>query len=121
MTTTTLDDYDTNEHGEVFNGEGTYDATADALRSDVPVMLNWIDQRGTLLQVLFVRPLCVGGPGGGPVSGPDDKLIVSVMGHSAYAFSSEVHPSYCAEKLGVSGEVTNERLAKLISEVLARL
>jgi hypothetical protein len=108
--------YNTNEYAEIFNGEGTYTQLRNDLRSG-PVLLNWIDQRGTLLQVLFAYPR-IAGQGGGPISSPDGDLFVAVMGHGAYAFTSEVHPVYAAEKLGVRGEVTNQRLCDLINAAL---
>jgi hypothetical protein len=107
--------YSSNEYDEVYNSEETFDALAADLKEHSSVVVHWIDQRGTLLNVLFAQPHYVGG------SRDNAPLFVAIWGRGAYSFSGFVDPVYASEKLGIRGLPTLEPLCELINAVLERL
>lgn len=113
--------YNKTPAGEIFNGENTFEQLAADVKNG-PVVLDWIDLRSTLLNVLFVlSPTRIGAPwGGGLLDATRHRLFVAVMGKGASAFTVWAHPSYVAEKLGVAGG-TAEPLSVLINELTDRV
>ena len=106
---------DTDEYGQVINGPSTYGEAAAILRNSQPVVLNWADQRGSLLNVLLTYdPVRIGAPGGKVDTAPR-KLWIGVAGMGMFAFPAgdDVHPDYVAEKIGLAGATAAE-LTELI-------
>lgn len=105
----------------VFNGEGTFDALAHDLRQRHTMAVDWMDQRGTQLALLFaLRPTRVGPfHGGGGLDGRTG-LYVAIAGKGMWRFTSPPVWPYVAEKLHVAGG-TAQPLADLISAVMNRL
>jgi len=106
--------YSMNEHNEVYNSEETFDALAKDLNTQGAVVVHWIDQHGTLHNVLFAYPRWVGG------SKDSFPLFVAVWGKGAYTFTASVEPIYLREKLRIYGASTETQLCKLINAVLER-
>lgn len=53
----------------------------------------------------------------------DTDLFISIMGHSSFGFTidNEKYSGYIGEKLKITGDETQERLADLINGVIAEL
>lgn len=111
--------YNYDSERQVINGAGTYDEIRTSLVQWGAVVVDWCDERGSLLNVLFVQsPKRVGSPaGGGSLDGRRGRLFVAVIGRGAWAFTQWVAPDYVTEKMKVAGG-TAEPLAELINGVL---
>ena len=113
----TYDDYD-----EVTNSPETYNEIAQCVRM-TPVIVGWTDEDGSHYDLLFAyRPGQFGNIGHG-IPTVIISLFVGVIGVGCFAFSAEhhdTHPSYYAEKLGLT-EIENSstmvKLAELINGV----
>lgn len=110
-------------YGTVFNSKATYFNLAAGICA-YPRVIAWTDGASSQLDILFVyRPL---------VSGPlqrgmnSESLFVAVSGFGMFGFAlngQEKHPSYVAEKLGLSSpeSITAVRLADLINGICKEL
>lgn len=112
---------DTDKYGMIINGPETYSATARLLRQAQPVVLNWGDQDGTMLNILLTyNPIRIGAPGGKIDNGLPHKLWVGVAGMGTYAFAvgDYIDPGYVGEKIGFRGvNPTTIALADLLSGI----
>lgn len=113
--------YNTNLHGEIINGSNTYESAAYDLVERGGVVLNWTDERGTLLNISLSYGLTRVGALGGIVDG-GTKVWVGVAGHGMFGFrpTAFVEASYANEKLGVNG-LTATKVGELITGVLKDL
>ena len=117
--------YDKDRYGYICNGVGTTRAAVIDLMERGPVVLNWTDMEGTILNVLLdFDPTRVGHPGG-PVDGGPGKLWVGVAGYGCYAFGvGRVGPlvgPYISEKLGIRSQLTSHILGDLITDIRTQL
>lgn len=114
--------YDISEYGEIINGPGTYEAAAFDLIERGHVVLNYIDQRGSLFNVLLsYAPTRVGAPGGLVDEGP--KLWVGIAGKGLMGFrlgDRDIAWPYVSEKLDIMGG-SAQPVAELINNVLSNL
>lgn len=109
----------TDEYGEVVNGEDTYKEIAANLKVGLPVLIGWSDGHGAHLDILFAK----GAVGQGPLQGGirrTSDLLVSLMRRGAFGFEvdhQDTHSGYYGEKLNWSGAESLEALASLINSV----
>ena len=111
----------TDEYGEVVNGEETYQQIAELLRLTSSVLVGWTDGEMTHYDILFTQmPVAFGTNIQGGIK-PMGDLFVSIMRRGAFAFdirNTDTHWSYYNEKLnGGFGETTGQKIADLINEV----
>lgn len=123
MTTAyTMSDLSFDEYGEVTNSQGTFIGIANDLNVHGSVVIGWTDGDGTHFDILFVAFPEQHGDLQGGLRGSTD-LFVSIMRKGAFGFLSDrtgTHPSYVAEKLGLSeyrASSTVEKLTDLINGV----
>lgn len=118
--------YDTDAHGVIINGKGTYAQAVSDLTAHGTVVLNWGDQDGTLLNILLSYSPTRHGYAGGLIDGEPNKLWVGIAGYGTYAFATCVtdplHPIYIAEKFKMRGvNPTTEGLGDLLTAIRTRL
>ena len=108
-------DVTTDAYGEITNSEETYRAIAHTLDVGGSVIVGWTDEDGTHYDILFVAfPEQFGTLQGG-LRGRSD-LFVGIMRKGCFGFDlthDDTHPSYFAEKLGLSEYGTSSTVAKL--------
>jgi len=114
------------EHNEVINHPDTYDAIVEWLRVQKSILIGWTDQQGSHFDVLF--NLSPDGQGNIQRGLHNSRyfLFVSVIGKGTFGFkifdrAGDLFPSYVAEKLSLSENVTTEELTTLLNEVITRL
>lgn len=111
------------EFGTVYNGPETFHDIASLLQDFGACLIPWTDQAGTQYDILFAilhkepqtvsRQLIQGG-----VTRWD--LFVSIMRVGAFGFdieNTDTHPGYYAEKLKLTGDETNKKLAEMINGI----
>lgn len=112
----------TDDYGEVMNGDGTYRVIANALDDEGKYLVAWTDLSGAHLDILFTRWVPFTGPVQHGIK-PGTDLFVSVIGFGSFGFkidNENTHPSYYAEKLrGVPADM--DALTELINGVKFRL
>lgn len=112
------------EHGEVVNGDNTYEDITWNLRHSGPVLIGWTDEASTHLDILFSLARHQSGNAQGGLRLSD--LFVSIMRIGAFGFevSESYHsPGYITEKLfvGPPDQPTAIKLAELINNVKVKL
>jgi len=117
--------YDKDPYGYICNGVGTTATAARDLLDRGPIVLNWTDCEGTVLNILLDFDPTRVGHHGGPVDGGPGKLWVGVAGYGCYAFSvGRVGPlvsDYISEKLGIRSQLTSQILGDLITVIRTQL
>lgn len=117
--------YDTDTWGYVMNGLGTAGEAAIDLIERGPLVLNWTDGEGTVMNVLLDYAPTRIGKDGGPIDNGPGKLWVGVAGYGCSAFSvGHVGPlvaEYISEKLGVRSHLTAQILGDLITDIRSAL
>lgn len=107
------------EWGEVINGPETFKAVAQHIAHGGSAFIGWNDGDVTHLDILFsLTPVKAGLVQGGLNQG--QNLFVSIMRIGAFGFdinNPDTHPNYYAQKLGITGSVTIEKLAELIDGI----
>lgn len=105
------------ESGEVINGEETYEAIAEELRSNA-VLVGWTDGTESHLDILFTYTALIYGVVQGGVK--RGYLFVSIMRRGSFGFDvshKDTHAGYYEEKLGNMGAECSEKVAELINGV----
>lgn len=113
--------YDTDQYGYICNGVGTTATAVIDLMERGPVVLNWTDCEGSVMNLLLDFDPTRVGHEGGPVDAGPGKLWVGVAGYGCYAFGiGRVGPlvaDYISEKLGVRSRLTSQILGDLITDI----
>lgn len=113
---------DKNEYDEIINGENTYKEISKKLKEGQSVIIGWVDEEMTRLDILFsYLPYTEGTYLQRGIRRND--LFVSIMGMCAYAFSieNEKYSGYIGEKLKIGNNETTEKLTELINGIIKEL
>jgi len=115
-------------YGTIVNGENidTFEWAAEMLSTFGSVIFAWTDQEGTQLDILLTYKT---GFSPSNISLLQDgvrhnDLFVSIMRMGSFGFEishDDTFPSYYAEKLGLGGEATAEKLAVLLNGIKREL
>lgn len=115
----------TDDYGEVVNGENTFKVIAQLLANSIPVMVGWTDGHMSHFDILFTYEAH---RYGSQIQGgihPESDLLVSIMGRGAFGFEvkdEDTHWGYIDGKFGnFFGETTGGELANLINGVKKNL
>jgi hypothetical protein len=113
----------TDEYGEVVNGEETFSEIAKTLLTEFRAFVGWSDGCGYHLDILFTLYPKQWGPVQRGIS-PNTDMFVSVMGKGSFAFDPDAkgtHAEYYAEKLNIGKGETAFKLAELLEGVKENL
>lgn len=110
--TNEIGDKMTNVYAEIQNSPELFGTVVDNLRRGHAVSVNWNDGAGSLLNVLFAKPIWLGG------AGNRSQIMVAVENYGCYRFMTGTDASYITEKLKVTGIPTVQRLTDLINAVV---
>ncbi len=111
------------EDGVVHNNIVTYVKIAQLLLQNGSILISWTDEEGSQLDILFTL---LKFPPIGPIQGglKSDYLYVSIMRIGAFGFRVEdttTTSEYYKEKLGMTSNVTTDKLTELINGVRKEL
>ncbi len=110
------------KYEEVINGEDTYKKIAEHLKDGDDVLIGWTDGEYDHRDIFFSLsfPIKYGIIQRG-IKRSD--LFVGIIGDSFYGFKTEdtKHPSYILEKLILSENDTNLKMAELINGIIVEL
>lgn len=114
------------EYHTVINDQETYKRIAFGLKNHGSFLIAWTDQIGTQFDILFTINPDFEMQNIGMVQRGIRRtdLFVSIMGLKSHGFEIEnqnTHQGYLAEKLGVTGDETIEKLGELINGVKKEL
>lgn len=114
------------EYGEVINGEMTYKAIAEGVRTGRGVIIGWTDEGCDHRDILFtLRPIKYGTLQRG--LNFSSHLYVSIIGGSCMGFLIErdsnnvKHKSYIMEKLNLHENSCDAKICELINGVIHQL
>ena len=110
----------TDNYGEIINGEATYRAIAYSLiKEHKPIIIGWTDQEYDHRDILFI--LGVNKKGYLQRGLKENDLFVSIVGSgSLFGFipTTQKEASYILEKLMLQDNTTNRKIAELINGVI---
>lgn len=110
------------DYGEIVNGPYTYKGIASKLKEGESVIIGWMDEKYTHLDLSFNYKTYKEGMLQRGLRG--NELYVSIIGLGAFGFDvkeQEIHKGYISEKLNIHGEPTVSKLAELINSVIKEL
>jgi hypothetical protein len=113
----------TDEYGEVINGEETFTEIGKILLTEFRLFIGWTDTLGTHFDILFTLYPRKFDPAQRGIE-PGTDLFVSIMSKGAFAFDVDklgTHPNYYAEKLEIEKGETAEKLGELLEGVKIHL
>jgi len=109
--------FNTDQYGEYYNGQLTYDTISELLMTDKVLYIGWIDEDVSHHDILFAIPEQYGIIQNGIRSG-DLHVAIHGFGHHAFDINPEnIFPGYISEKLQYPMGLTNEKLTDLINGV----
>lgn len=109
---------------EIINGKETFEEIAKSLKKGEPIMIGWTDEIATHYDILFTYMANKEYGNQFQFGLRPTDLFVSIMRWSSFGFevnNQEKTPGYIAEKLGIRGEETQEKVAELINGVIKEL
>ena len=113
------------EWGVVYNDEHNFKGIAESLKAEGRAAFAWTDGIGTQFDFIMVHQIRdTTGRFQGRVN-PKQDLMVGIVRKGLFGFdiygSSGRHPSYIAEKLFLSENITTEKVTELINGVISNL